>query len=73
MGKSVKPFAVDILDAASLRKIAGIMGASSAAARALAEFDRRVSAGEDLVLVLPAGHHTILIVPKADLTSEARP
>lgn len=57
---------VQIVDIEFAKRIADIMGPSSAHAEALAEIERRSS--EDLVIVKPSNdRHTILVVERGSL------
>ncbi len=47
-----------------LRTVAGIIGSSSAAERALAERDRRVAAGEDACVLWDRDHGVLLVGPR---------
>lgn len=66
MAKMLK---VERVGEVTARRIADIMGPSSAHARALEELDRRRNAGEDLVLVRP-DRSSLLIIARADLKDE---
>lgn len=66
MAKTIK---VERVSDEMARRVAGIMGPSSAHARALAEIDRRRAMGEDLVLVRP-DRSSLLIIERGDLKDE---
>jgi hypothetical protein len=66
-----KGFWVDTVDEDVARKVASIIGPSSAFGRALSELDERRAGGEDLLLVRRGA--SLLIVPRADCVDSIVP
>jgi len=56
-----------------LRRVAKILGCSSAAAQALAERDRRRAAGEDAVVLWDRDRGAFLVGPRPEACEDAPP